>query len=59
MYGQPPPKSNAGLAAAIFGGLAAVGGIAAAAYVSRPKPAAGPKLSGARFTKKKPCGCGR
>jgi len=57
MLGQPPPpkKSNAGVAAAIFGGLAAVGGIAAAAYVSRGKPQ--PKMNGARV--KKPCGCGR
>lgn len=57
MIGQQPPKSNASIAAAIFGGLAAVGGIAAAAYVSRPKPQ--PKLSGPRFKAKKPCGCGR
>ena len=59
MIGQAPPKSNASIAAAIFGGLAAVGGIAAAAYVSRPKPAAAPRLSGPRFKQKKPCGCGR
>lgn len=54
------PKSNVGLWAAVIGGVAAVGGIAAAAALGGKKPATG--LRGAapkrRFVKK-PCGCGR
>ena len=50
------PKSNIGTFAAIFGGLAAVGGIVAAVSSSKSKP----RLSGPRIrVPKKPCGCGR
>lgn len=59
------PKSNAGLWAAVIGGVAAVGGIAAvAAALGGKKPAPisgglrGAKRAPNRFVKK-PCGCGR
>ncbi len=58
--GNNPPSSNTGLAVALLGGLAAVGGIAAAVAASGSrKPSRG--LSGARrpLKLKKPCGCGR
>lgn len=51
-------KSNVGTIAAVLGGLAAVGGIAAAAFAGGKKPA--PRFSGVRRPLvKKPCGCGR
>jgi hypothetical protein len=52
------PKSNAGTIAAVLGGIAAVGGIAAAAFAGSKKPT---RLSGprARPLVRKPCGCGR
>lgn len=52
------PKSNAGTIAAVLGGLAALGGVAAVALSGNKKP----KLGGPRFGRpivKKPCGCGR
>ncbi len=54
------PSSNTGLAVVLLGGLAAVGGIAAAVAASgSKKPSRG--LSGVRrpLKLKKPCGCGR
>lgn len=51
----PPRRSNAGVAVAVIGGLAAVGGIAAAAFASSRKPA---KLGYVKPTIK-PCKCGR
>jgi hypothetical protein len=55
---QPGQKSNIGTIAAVLGGLAAVGGIAAAAFAGGKKPA--PRLNGVRRPPvKKPCGCGR
>ena len=56
-FGQPPSKSNAGVAAAVLGSLAAIGGAVAIAAASRGKPA--PRLGRARAPLKKPCGCGR
>jgi hypothetical protein len=53
----PPQKSSAGVAAAVFGSLVAIGGAAAIAYASRGKPQ--PKLGRSRVVLKKPCGCGR
>lgn len=60
---NPPPKSNAGLWAAVIGGVAAVGGVVAAAAMSKKPGLGGGGLHGAarqprRFVKK-PCGCGR
>lgn len=60
-YGQP--KSNAGTFAAVLGGLAAVGGIAAAAFAGSgakkaPLRGVGPRRPYQRPTVK-PCGCGR
>jgi hypothetical protein len=51
------PKSNAGTWAAVLGGVAVIGGVAAAAFAGAKKPA--PKFSGVRRPMKKPCGCGR
>jgi hypothetical protein len=59
---QPGQKSNVGTIAAVLGGLAAVGGIAAAAFSGGKSKAPlkgarpGLKLGGGG---KKPCGCGR
>ncbi len=57
---QQPPKSNAGTIAAVIGGVAAVGGLMAAAFASSGKKPA-PRLGGVRRPGlvKKPCGCGR
>jgi hypothetical protein len=59
-FRQPPaPSKGVGLAAAILGGLAAIGGVTAAVVAgrkpSRPmgRPPARPPVT------KKPCGCGR
>lgn len=55
---QPGQKSNVGLIAGVLGGLAAVGGIAAAALAGGNKKPT--KLSGVRRPMpKKPCRCGR
>lgn len=54
----PPPKSSGtGIAVAVFGTLAALGGAALVAHASRSKPQ--PKLGRPRLVLKKPCGCGR
>jgi len=57
--GQQPPKSNLGTWAAVFGGIAVVGGVVAAAAAGGKKaPTMSGPLRQSRF-KKKPCGCGR
>lgn len=58
-----PPKSNAGIWAAV-GAVAAIGGVVAVAAIGSggKKAPAGGGMNGAsrgRFVKKKPCGCGR
>lgn len=54
---NPQKPSNAGIAAAVIGGLAALGGAVAIAAASRSKPQ--PRLGRPRALPKKPCGCGR
>lgn len=61
---QPGNKSNAGTIAAVLGGLAAVGGIAAAAFAGSGGGKKTHNLGSARRSYKapalkKPCGCGR
>ncbi len=53
------PKSNAGTVAAVLGGLAALGGIAAVAFGGGGAKKPAPRFSGARRVGKKPCNCGR
>ncbi len=55
------PKSNVGTVAAVIGGVAAVGGILAAAFAGgSKKPAMRGAFGGVRRPPlKKPCGCGR
>jgi hypothetical protein len=53
------PKSNAGTVAAVLGGLAALGGIAAVAFGGGSAKKPTPRFGGARRVVKKPCNCGR
>lgn len=60
MSNGQPPKSNAGTWAAVFGAVAVVGGVTAAALAGGKRPGlSGPRVPGRIRTVKKPCGCGR